>query len=289
MARFPASRDPARRRASAWQLALFMALVAPGAALGGERKPNDPLERLNRATYAFNDALDRMLAKPLARGYKSVTPQPVRGAVSNFLANLYYPTTALNQFLQGKFRYGFSDSARFVVNSTIGIGGFFDPATKLGLGAHDEDFGQTLGHWGVPPGPYLVLPLFGPSDFRDAPTRLIDTYTEVPHYAPKPIRTKTGLIVRGARGIDQRAQLIGADEAINNAFDPYALLRDAYVRQRQYNVMDGNVPPESFDDDVDTEGSGAGPAAGATANPATGPSSSATEPQAAGSGATAGL
>ena len=129
----------------------------------------------------------------------------------------------------------------------------------------------------MPPGPYLVLPLFGPSDFRDAPTRLVDTYTEVPHYAPKEIRTKTGLIVRGARGIDQRAQLIGADEAINSAFDPYALLRDAYVRQRQYNVMDGNVPAESFDDDADT---GAEPAKPAP-EPATGAvvSPPAAEPQ----------
>jgi phospholipid-binding lipoprotein MlaA len=132
-----------------------------------------------------------------------------------------------------------------------------------------------------------VLPLFGPSDFRDAPTRLIDTYTEVPHYAPKPIRTKTGLIVRGARGIDQRAQLIGADEAINNAFDPYALLRDAYVRQRQYNVMDGNVPAESFDDDVETEGTGAGPAAAPAADPATAPAASPTDAKAS-AGPTAG-
>ncbi len=283
MALLTASHAAARRRPAAWRVAALAAIALAGPAAAAEKKANDPLERLNRATYAFNDAIDRMLAKPLARGYKAVTPRPVRGAVSNFLANLYYPTTALNQFLQGKFRYGVSDSARFLVNSTIGIGGLFDPATKFGLGAHDEDFGQTLGHWGVPPGPYLVLPLFGPSDFRDAPSRLVDTYTEVPHYAPKKIRTKTGLIVRGARGIDQRAQLIGADEAISSAFDPYSLLRDAYVRQRLYNVMDGNVPAENFDDDTDTDAApspaapdlktGPDPAAVALPAPAAGPDS----------------
>ena len=234
-------------------LLLGAALLAAPALAADPKKPNDPLERLNRATYAFNDAIDRMLARPLARGYKTVTPTPVRGAVSNFLGNLYYPTTALNQFLQGKIGLGFSDSARFVVNSTIGIGGFFDPATHMGLAAHDEDFGQTLGAWGVPPGPYLVLPLFGPSDFRDAPTRLVDTYTEVPHYAPRRYRVKAGLLVRGANGIDQRAQLIGADEAIRNAFDPYALLRDAYVKRREYVIHDGNVAPENFDDDTAME------------------------------------
>jgi len=218
-----------------------------------DQKANDPLERLNRATYAFNDLLDRMLVRPVAKGYKTVTPQPVRGAVSNLIANLYYPTTAVNQFLQGKIKDGLSDSARFVVNSTVGIGGLFDPATKFGLQAHDEDFGQTLGVWGVPPGPYLVLPLFGPSDFRDAPSKYINTYTEVPHYFPRAWRVKGGYIVRGAYGIDQRTQLLGADEALAQAFDPYALLRDTYVRHREFLVRDGNMPPEQDDEDLEPE------------------------------------
>ena len=235
-----------------WLLCGCLALAA-GVASGAEQKVNDPLERLNRATYAFNDALDRMLLRPLAKGYKTVTPAPVRGAVSNFLANLYYPVTPVNQFLQGKVKDGLSDSARFLINTTIGIGGLFDPATKFGLPAHDEDFGQTLGVWGVPPGPYLVIPLLGPSDFRDAPSRYVDTYAELPHYAPRKYRTKTGFIVRGAYGLDQRAQLIGADQAIAQAFDPYALLRDSYVRRREYLVRDGNMPPEPDEEDLAPE------------------------------------
>lgn len=230
---------------AAWLLLCVLPAVPSHA---GDAKPNDPLEKLNRATYAFNDALDRVLLKPVARAYKTVAPQPVRGAVSNFLANIYYPDTALNQFLQGKFRDGVSDSARFVVNTTIGIGGFFDPATRLGLVAHDEDFGQTFGHWGVPAGPYLVLPLLGPSDFRDAPSRLLDTYAEVPHYLPRAWRVRAGNLIRGAYAIDQRQSLIGADEVLNGAFDPYALLRDTYVRRREFLVHDGKVTPGTEDE-----------------------------------------
>ncbi len=248
----PSSDTPSVRRRMQPLLVGLLALQFSGACLA-EQKVNDPLERLNRATYAFNDLLDRILVRPVAKGYKTVTPQPVRGAVSNFIANLYYPTTAVNQFLQGKIKDGFSDSARFIVNSTVGIGGLFDPATKFGLQAHDEDFGQTLGVWGVPAGPYLVLPLFGPSDFRDAPSKYVNTYTEVPRYFPRSWRVKGGFIVRGAYGIDQRAQLLGADTALSQAFDPYALLRDTYVRHREFLVRDGNVPPDEDDENLEPE------------------------------------
>jgi len=248
----PSSLRPSIARRSQWLLGGLLALHLATPCLA-ETTPNDPLERLNRATYAFNDLLDRMLLRPVAKGYKTVTPQPVRGAVSNFVANLYYPTTAVNQFLQGKVRDGFSDSARFLVNTTVGIGGLFDPATKFGLQAHDEDFGQTLGVWGVPPGPYLVLPLFGPSDFRDAPSKYINTYTEVPKYAPRAWRVRAGFIVRGVYAVDQRAQLLGADTALSQAFDPYALLRDTYVRHREFLVRDGNMPPDQDDEDLEPE------------------------------------
>lgn len=240
---------PIRTFRQRWLLLACLALASAGA-LGAEQKARDPLEKLNRATYAFNDAMDRMLVRPLAKGYKRVTPQPVRSAFSNFLANLYYPSTAVNQFLQGKIKYGFEDGARFFINSTIGVGGFFDPATKMGLLAHDEDLGQTLGVWGVPAGPYIVLPLFGPSDLRDGPANYFDTYAQVPHYYPRPWRVRGELLTRGAYGLDQRAQLVGADEAINSAFDPYALLRDTYVRHREYLVRDGKVKPQPVDDDL---------------------------------------
>src|SRR5690349_6885375 len=133
----------------------------------GERDPRDRFERANRAVYRFNDSLDRHIAKPMAKGYVKVVPAPVRTGVGNFFNNLTYPTVIVNDLLQAKLKSFASDTARLVVNTTIGIGGLFDPATQMGLPTGDEDFGQTLGKWGVPPGSYMVLPIFGPSTVRD--------------------------------------------------------------------------------------------------------------------------
>jgi phospholipid-binding lipoprotein MlaA len=212
-----------------------------------DKKPNDPWERLNRATYAFNQALDRMLAKPAAKAYKAITPEPVRGAVANFVANLDYPTVIVNDVLELKpIQFG-SDTARFVVNSTVGLGGLMDPASHIGLPSHHMDFGQTLGYWGVPAGPFLMLPVLGPSDLRDAPGEVVDRYTSIPHH----LKHKTeDYGVTALSLLARRAELLATDDALDSAYDPYALLRDSYVARRNYLTHDGNVPEDSYDDPV---------------------------------------
>ncbi|MEJ0100512.1 MAG: VacJ family lipoprotein [Pseudomonadota bacterium] len=135
-----------------------------------------------RTVYKFNDALDRAVAKPVAKAYVSATPAPVRTGVSNFFNNLGYTKVMVNDLLQGKVTQFFSDTARLVVNTTVGIGGLFDPASQIGLAAHDEDFGQTLGKWGVAPGPFLMLPLLGPSDMRDGLGLVADRFSEPDTY-----------------------------------------------------------------------------------------------------------
>ena len=243
-------------------LSLALALGAADARAADTRKGvRDPFERVNRATYAFNDALDRMLARPAARAYKTVVPGKAREVVSNFLANLDYPTVLVNDVLQGKLRAAGSDVARLAINTTIGIGGLFDPATHWGLAANDEDFGQTLGVWGFGPGPYLVLPFLGPSDTRDAPAKVVDRFTNVVHYARS---AKVGTLELGASLLDRRTTLLAADATVEGAFDPYQLVRNSYLERREYRVRDGNVPEEKFDDELPgSAGDAAGDAAGA--------------------------
>jgi phospholipid-binding lipoprotein MlaA len=217
---------------------------ARGAAPAKATNP-DPLEKVNRATYAFNDALDRMLARPAAKAYRRVVPEPGRTAISNFVSNLEYPTTVLNSALQGKFKEAGQGTARFVVNATVGVAGLMDPATKMGLPRLDEDFGQTLGKWGVPSGPYLVLPGFGPSTLRDGPSRFVDRYTNGRHYIGN---GSTEWALLAVDLVDTRAQLLAADAALESAFDPYALVRNAYLQRREYLVRDGVMPEEDYDD-----------------------------------------
>ena len=229
-------------------LAAAAALVlAQGAALpaqAADPRVRDPLERVNRASHAFNDLLDRMLARPAARAYRTAVPVPVRQAIANFTENLTYPTVIINNALQGKFKDAASDTARFMVNSVVGIGGFGDPATGFGLRAHNEDFGQTLGRWGVPPGPYLVIPLLGPSDFRDGSGRFVDRFSSIPHYAS--IKVEYGFSAVELLG--RRTELLATDATLQEAFDPYALVRNAYLVRREYLVRDGNMPEEDYEE-----------------------------------------
>src|SRR5262245_20302942 len=158
--------------------ALLLGLLA-GCATTDMGTPGDPLERMNRATHRFNDSVDRAVLKPVATGYRNHVPQVIRTGVNNFLDNLAFTTTIVNDFLQLKVKDTLIDLGRFTVNTTLGIGGILDPATHFGIPRNDEDFGQTLGRWGVPSGPYLVIPFLGPSSLRDAPSLYADAQTDL--------------------------------------------------------------------------------------------------------------
>ena len=207
----------------------------------------DPFEPVNRVVYTVNDAVDRAVFKPLAQGYETVVPVQVRSCVSNVFGNIGDVPNSLNNFLQGKIRDGGSDVCRIGVNTTVGILGCFDVATKWGFEKHNEDFGQTLGAWGVPSGPYVVLPLFGPSTARDALALLVDSQLDPTRYINDiPVRN----ISYGVRLIDKRAQALDTTNFIDNAaLDPYVFVRDAYLSRRRSLVLDGKAPPPS-----DTQG-----------------------------------
>jgi phospholipid-binding lipoprotein MlaA len=205
-----------------------------------QRVPQDPWESWNRGVYKFNDVLDRAIAKPIAKGYVHVVPHPIRTGVSNFFDNLKMTTVMLNDALQGKFRASATDLGRFLLNLTVGIGGILDPASSAGLDKNNEDFGQTLGHWGVHAGPFVELPVFGPSDLRDAPARLVDAYTN-PHAYIRNAYWKWGLY--GAYLVDDRASLLPLDDTLQHVYDPYAFIRDAYLQRRAYLVSDDASAP----------------------------------------------
>lgn len=209
-----------------------------------EAHPDDPYEGFNRAMYRFNDAVDRAVLKPVSKGYQAVTPEPVQAGISNFFTNLAGPIVIVNDLLQAKFLQALADTGRFVVNTTVGIGGLFDPASKLGLEAHNEDFGQTLGAWGVPSGPYLVLPFLGPSTIRDTAGLYPDYHADpLSYYDNDPERYQLWAL----RLIDLRAGLLELDPQIQESFDPYAFIRDAYLQRRKFLVYDGN-PPVDYPD-----------------------------------------
>jgi phospholipid-binding lipoprotein MlaA len=206
----------------------------------------DPWEPMNRKTFAFNDAVDRAVLKPVATGYKTVTPDFVQAGVNNFFDNIYDVNTTLNQFLQGKPKEGFSDAARFVVNTVFGIFGLWDVATPMGLDKHDEDFGQTLGVWGVPSGPYFVIPLLGPSSARDAPARLVDPQWFYANYVD-PESLYWGIWTLDK--VRTRANLLQAETILEQAaLDRYSFIRDAWTQRRRNQVYDGH-PPKTKDDE----------------------------------------
>ncbi len=231
------------------------------------RSPQDPFERWNRGVYKFNDVLDRAVAKPVAKTYVRVVPHPLRTGVSNFFSNLDTPTVLVNDLLQGKLRAAANDLGRFLLNSTVGLGGLLDPATQIGMDRNDEDFGQTLGVWGVHAGPFIELPLLGPSDLRDAPARAVDTYTNPQHYLSN---TDVRYGLYGLELIKKRADLLHLDATLKNVYDPYTFIRDAYLQQRAYEISGGQSEEEAPPTDPDAESPAAGPAAAqpAAQNPA---------------------
>jgi phospholipid-binding lipoprotein MlaA len=223
-------------------------LVCAGcAATPGRTRSDDPLQGVNRGIYKFNDVLDRAALKPVAKGYRKITPHWFRTGVGNFFSNLTYPSTIVNQFLQGKGRLGFHDTGRFLLNSTVGIAGLLDVATPLGLTANDEDFGQTLAVWGVGSGPFVNLPFFGPSSLRDAPSRVFDYFLGPLVYADLPWETEWGLRVLDI--VHTRSELLQLDPTLQRTYDPYAFIRDAWVQQREFAIYDGNPPQETLEEE----------------------------------------
>jgi len=210
-----------------------------------QRSPQDPWESWNRGVYKFNDVLDRAIAKPVARAYVKVVPETIRTGVSNFFDNLETPTVMVNDVLQGKIVAAFNDLGRFALNTTLGLGGILDPASAAGLARNDEDFGQTLGKWGVHPGPFIEIPILGPSDLRDGPARVVDTYTNPRQYINNDY-VRYGLYLPDFT--DRRARLLSLDETLKNTYDPYAFVRDAYLQRRAYLVSDGKVADETLVD-----------------------------------------
>jgi len=231
-------------------LCLALTLALAGCATTGPATPGDPLERMNRGTHRFNAAIDRAVLKPVATGYRNGVPRVVRTGIGNVLSNLAFPTTILNDLLQLKLKDAAIDLGRFAINSTLGIGGLLDPASHFGIPRNNEDFGQTLGRWGVPAGPYVVLPLLGPSTLRDAPSILVDAQTDL--RVQLDLETEEKLALAALTVLDRRAELLAVDASIQAAYDPYAFVRNVWLQRREYQVRDGEVPddppPEELED-----------------------------------------
>jgi len=229
--------------------ALALLTLSACAGTPGKGDPRDPLESYNRAVYTFNDKLDQFVLKPVAKGYDNVLPTVAKTGVRNFFGNLGTVLTMANNALQGKGEDAFSDLGRFLLNSTFGVAGLFDIATPVGMPQHKEDFGQTLGKWGIGSGPYFVLPFLGPSTIRDAMAKPLDWQLQYPtHVSDIPVRNS----LYALEVIDTRASLLGASNVLGEAaLDPYVFVRDAYLQRRQRMVYDGNPPKtdNEFEDD----------------------------------------
>lgn len=228
-------------------VAIALVFLAGCASTG--KNPADPWESYNRKVFAFNDALDRGVVKPVTKGYQAVTPDVVEQGVSNFFANLDDVGSSINNLLQGRLIASGSDVLRVVINSTVGFGGLVDVATHAGLTKHDEDFGQTFAVWGAKPGPYVMLPFFGPSTVRGAVGFAFDTAT-APLLLVEKESTKNQLMLLEL--IDTRAGLLKAEAVIgNDFFDRYATIRNAYLQHRNILVHNGHPPvEESAEDDL---------------------------------------
>ncbi len=219
---------------------LLVGLLAACASVPpGARDPRDPWESWNRAVFRFNTELDKAVVKPVVKTYQRITPDVVESAITNFFANLRDVGIFFNDLLQGKFAAAGTDAGRLVMNTTLGLGGLFDIATEAGLTKHDEDFGQTLGRWGVHAGPYLMLPLLGPSTVRDAGGRLVDrAFSPLSWVRDDEAR----LALRTLDLMDARSRALKVEEVFGGGFyDPYEVLRDAYLKRREVLVTDGAV------------------------------------------------
>ena len=227
-------------------------LLSGCATVNGPTDPKDPFESYNRSIYIFNDNLDRYILKPVAQGYDAITPSPIQKGIGNFFSNLDDVLVIVNDLLQFKLIQAASDTGRILINSTFGLLGLIDWASDIGLEKHDEDFGQTLGYWGTPVGPYFVLPFIGPSTIRDTTGLAVDsTYfdpinKELHESFPPPRRSNETALwgMKALKTIDIRAKLLKAEKILDEAaLDRYTYIREAYLQQRRHKVYDGN-PPE---------------------------------------------
>ncbi len=229
-------------------LMLLLSVTACASSLDAEfRDTRDPYEDINRPIYAFNDTLDQYLLYPLSQGYQWIVPTPVDQSLTRFFSNLNSLTTILNSLLQNKPDTAGQATVRFALNSSIGLVGLLDVATPLGWPEHQEDFAQTLGIWGVPPGPYLVLPVLGPSSVRGLTGRLADWWTEplnaLPNDVPK-------YALRGLSLLDRHTDLLPLRQLAGQVLDPYSFVRDAYLQRRALAIRDGvSQAPDDWDDE----------------------------------------
>jgi phospholipid-binding lipoprotein MlaA len=228
---------PTRNRPALLRLAMIsvFALTLFGCATvpPSERNPRDPWQRMNRGIYKFNDAFDRAIAQPVARTYVRA-PQPIRTGITNFFNNVTYPDVIVNALLQGQLKPFVRDTGRLIVNTTIGIGGIFDPASRMGLTYEDRDFGQTFGKWGIPSGPFVLLPFLGPSDIRDGLGRIPDSYAEPWAYLQNHPYWDYGTLL--LYSVNERANLLPLTDLAKKTYDPYAFERNAYLQHRDFMV-----------------------------------------------------
>lgn len=246
------------KKSTGWAGAAVLAVaLLQGCATGPGANPGDPLEPFNRAMFGFNEGVDRAVLKPVATVYRDVTPQPVRTGVTSFFGNISDVWAIVNNLLQGKGEYAADSLARVTTNTLWGLGGIFDVATELKIPKHSEDFGQTLGVWGVGSGPYLVLPLLGPSSVRDSAGLIVDYQLDVVSQARNvPVRNSLTTL----RAVNVRANLLGAGDVLDQAaLDKYSFTREIY-QQRRTSLI-GNAPAEKEERFDLPEGAPAAPAA----------------------------
>jgi len=231
------------------RLMALIALLQGCATTNGPTSDKDPWEGFNRGVYAFNKTVDETLAKPIATGYKNLLPSPVDKGVTNFFSNLDDVVVLANDLLQFKFEQALSDGSRVVWNTTAGLIGFIDVATHMDLPKHTQDFGLTLAHWGVGPGPFLMLPVLGPSTVRDTVGLVPDWFLFDPiNYSGSSFNQRLALL--GIKFIDKRADLLGASTILETAaLDEYSFLRDAYLQRRRYLLYGGSPPEDEFDEE----------------------------------------
>lgn len=234
--------QPGFVRCSSLALSLLAFLALSGCASGPNANPRDPLEPFNRGVYQLNDAVDRAVLKPVATAYRDVLPSPVRTGVNNFFSNLQDAWSAVNSALQLKGEAAGNNLVRFGVNTFLGLGGVLDIASEMRIERHTEDFGQTLGHWGVGAGPYLVLPLLGPSTVRDTAALPVDAQGNLVS-GVNDVATRNS--VTALNLLDRRSRLLDATKLLDQvALDPYTFTRDAHLQRRRNSVYDGNPPDE---------------------------------------------